>query len=1302
MKKILLALLLVALAAHAKKVGVRPYEMDWANRFQDDHTPIVDFEDQKPWTIELTNSIATCEISREQQLFGNYVLKLKYRGTDEKDCSIIMRPPQPVPIPQGVDMLACWIYGNNWMWISDKSTPRVTFVFLFKTSDGKEHDIFLRVCDWCEWFKSIRKLTPQQQAILNTPGTCFTGIKILNGTNKQDRLLYFDSITLFKDELKPLTFQPRPKRGIDMFPGQSSAANTGPGKLPFPTREDTILPDSAAPGSTNAIEQRNNNFILSYKGNDGNLTITYTPKTGLWTDITANWNGQTITPLHGGGAQFTDKNGHNRGVPAEKTIHKSTKIDGQRIVTNWTYQLENDSLDVQYAFQLKGKTLIIDTISIGGKVGAVVYGRAHGFVNPRRIFIPYYAYTPGRPAVILSGTTDKPLFFSAHTDWYRSNSSTPWSDANVTTLPVTASANGGVQYIPNTAGKYNDCFERFFVTIAPTFEENLPNIPNPKSPYKHITGTRLWRVHFAGNLEKDKLWWAELRRYGIKNLIVNGHEVGWRDAGESFTFRTKAAPKRGGDKAMNDFTRFMQDKLGFIYGPYNNFTDFAPVNEYWNLDLISRRPDNQLQPAWARCYGPKPQYAVEYCQKLPPIIQKKFNFGTAYCDVHTSATPWARTDFDFRVPGAATFAATYYAYGEIMLLQKNTWKGPVYSEGPHFCFYSGLTDGNYAQDRSYDLVEGPWLVDFDLRKIHEQECNFGMGDIGMYMKKSMGFGVKNDRKSTDARVDRFLAATAAFGHPGNLVEHGGMRNRIKAYFLLQQLQSLYTQASVASIQYADKDGKLHNTSTALANDCFRRSQLVVRYNDGTTVVANGSMTDDFIIDIDGRQLNLPPSSFAGWGKNAKGQPVYVYTGKHQGARVDYATTPDYAYLDARDEGFTYMDLLAASGSATVVYEGDTTAELIPYAGTECGFKVRILSARALDKEGKDIGPATVRTSRGYSYVLPVKKAFSYRITYDKAPAPQTLSSKSPFVQPGARVIITSTSGKTFTETIPADAKIGQRFWFNLDNAWIDFTVRPNVDIVATYDDDIATFAFENRLPTAQSFDVSFNGITKTVNVDTDKSAKVTFPLKPDTKPGERILNLKLSNDDFSETRPFTFTTKLEHVTYDSDFLATMQPGKTLRGQAPAHGMGHTGASAEITEDLDCGKIVKKGIFMHPPWTNNLCGNSFADFTVALPEKYPLTFSASVGKRNRSHLGDGIVFFVEVIDVAGSIKRIATQHVAKHEWKPISADLAPWAGQTITLRIVADCGPDDNTTGDWACWGDLKLLSKEKHLIGELK
>ena len=335
-----------------------------------------------------------------------------------------------------------------------------------------------------------------------------------------------------------------------------------------------------------------------------------------------------------------------------------------------------------------------------------------------------------------------------------------------------------------------------------------------------------------------------------------------------------------------EYTRFMIDKLGFVYGPYNNFTDFAPVNEYWDIDHVSRTPDNQLQRAWARCYAPKPAWAVEMCERLAPIIQDKFHFNTAYCDVHTAVTPWGRVDYDYRVPGAGTFTAVFYSFGEIMLLQKKAWGGPVYSEGNHHFMYCGLTDGNYAQDQDYRIADNPWLVDFDLRRLHDLCCNFGMGNPGMfYVRKG-----PEEYGGIDAYVDRFLAATVAFGHPGFLVMTGGFDKALRSYYMIQQLASRYTQASVEDIRYVDERGRLLDTTMAVATGAYKRSQVVVRYTNGCVVAANGNKTERMKVEAFGRKLDLPPNGYAGWSENGE---VDVLSADTDGHRFDYAATPAY-------------------------------------------------------------------------------------------------------------------------------------------------------------------------------------------------------------------------------------------------------------------------------------------------------------------------------------------------------------------------------------------------------------------------
>ena len=113
--------------------------------------------------------------------------------------------------------------------------------------------------------------------------------------------------------------------------------------------------------------------------------------------------------------------------------------------------------------------------------------------------------------------------------------------------------------------------------------------------------------------------------------------------------------------------------------------------------------------------------------------------------------------------------------------------------------------------------------------------------------------------------------------------------------------------------------------------------------------------------------------------------------------------------------------------------------------------------------------------------------------------------------------------------------------------------------------------------------------------------------------------------------------------------------------------------------------------MHPPYFGGP-GLAFMRYTLDVPSA-GASFSACVGKGDGSDLGDGIFYRVEVETADGVRKTVAEQHVGRHEWKPIAADLSAWRGQRVKLYLVADCGPKNDTSGDWACWGDLKLKRK---------
>lgn len=1288
----------------ADAVGKRPYEMDWAGRTSDHCAPLVDFEDLTGWRVECRGAVATLERTREQQIWGSYVGKLTYRGTNNAP-EIRLLPPQPIALTKPFDAVSLWCYGNNWGWAPNPNTPQVSLAALFEDSGGREFSVSLYHVDWTEWYLLHKRLRPELIDRAKA-GVKFKGLLITNGRNRQDRVIYLDNFAVFAEQFPPLKFEPRPERGIAMFPGQSAGANTGPGKLPFPTTEKTILPDNAVGDFKTSLVADGAGFLFIYTGSDGRLVYVLRPNDGTWSGLTATWEPSltgkappaltekvvTLKPCVDGGVYLATAKGP---VLPQKAESLGTHQKGDTVESRWRLSAEGVSADVTYVYRLWNKSLVIDVLAPGGNVAEVRYGHATGLANARLVTNPFYPTSSGRPAIAVGGSETAPLFLTGNTDWYLSGASTPWAANVIDAKGVTY--NGGTRYTPLTDGKRGDCFERFFITVSPRYEEVLPNIPNPMSPWKHVAGTRVWRAHGASNRDHDKQYWENVHRHGITQVIVTDHETLWRDGGESFTFRTKPAPGKGGDQGAYDYARFMQDKLGFVYGPYNNFTDFAPVNEFWNFDMVSRDAQNQLQHAWMRCYAPKPARAVEYCAKLAPQIQEKFKFSTAYCDVHTAVAPWHRVDFDPRVPGAGTFAAVFYSFGEIMLHQKKAWNGPVYSEGNYHCFYMGLTDGNYGQDQSYRPAENPWLVDFDLRKMHDLGCNFGMGNMEMfYANVKQPRGTPEER---DAEIDRFLAATVAFGHPGFLVMEGGMSSAMRSYYMLQQLHSRYCLTNAADIRYADAAGALLDTTRAVANDAFKRSQVVTCYADGTITAANGSKSERLVTEAFGRKLDLPPNGYAGWTKDGA---IEVLSGDQHGHRADYAATPAYLYVDGRGK-FARFDKAAGKGVAACRILPEGKHEVIPLKNAECGFAVNATSAIALDKERKELGPAEVRVARGLTYVMPVKGAFSYLLSRTGPLLVQSaLQCDRDQAVPGERVIV---RGKERHEVaIPPDVRPGQRLWFQFEGAWIDFTVAPVAEVAAALDDNQLRLTLTSHLPRTEEFMLRVGTRQQPVKLAPLSPTSVTADLGAPADESAEVLAIELVSGALRQKEEIGL-----RVTREIAPLLPMPTkwagGMCVRGEKDSIIFDQSGAHVN-PGSVESGGVVKKGINMHPPYKGGT-GYAFALYEpVKLPANPAAAFRAVVGKGDGSDPGDGILYKLAVIEPFGEEVIVTQTVVTAHAWKPLEADLSRWAGKPLRFKLIADAGPKDNSSGDWAGWAEMRIETLQprlhRSLVSELE
>jgi len=141
--------------------------------------------------------------------------------------------------------------------------------------------------------------------------------------------------------------------------------------------------------------------------------------------------------------------------------------------------------------------------------------------------------------------------------------------------------------------------------------------------------------------------------------------------------------------------------------------------------------------------------------------------------------------------------------------------------------------------------------------------------------------------------------------------------------------------------------------------------------------------------------------------------------------------------------------------------------------------------------------------------------------------------------------------------------------------------------------------------------------------------------------------------------------------------------------------GGTGA-LYYTGDLPVGGVTKKGIFMHPPYIGGV-GYAWAELKPLTLPNQPCRFHTFIGIRDGGDPSDGVWFRVELIDAQGKVHRLAEGVGVQGSWRELEADLSPFAGQTLRLRLIADVGPNDNSTADWASWGEpaIRLASPVK-------
>jgi hypothetical protein len=126
--------------------------------------------------------------------------------------------------------------------------------------------------------------------------------------------------------------------------------------------------------------------------------------------------------------------------------------------------------------------------------------------------------------------------------------------------------------------------------------------------------------------------------------------------------------------------------------------------------------------------------------------------------------------------------------------------------------------------------------------------------------------------------------------------------------------------------------------------------------------------------------------------------------------------------------------------------------------------------------------------------------------------------------------------------------------------------------------------------------------------------------------------------------------------------------------------------------------TKAAIQMHPPWQPG-GGPIYADYLVKLPDTRPLklTFANAIRDNTAQEPpSDGVLFRVWAAEgiSADSPQLLYENFTDTKRWAPGEADLTPYAGTTILLRLESNPGPNRNTTCDSSYWAEPTIIAGE--------
>ncbi|RLD77136.1 MAG: hypothetical protein DRJ07_15175, partial [Bacteroidetes bacterium] len=227
-----------------KGIGEIPYEMK--DRVEE-RKPLISFDDCTQWEVSSKNCDVKLYRTQEQRVFRKYSGKIIYKTTAKKT-EFSVKLKSPILLKEPWDCINFWNYGDHWLWGEPIWTTAMDLSIIMEDGNGKKHTIKMVQDGYGKlnakyWFLNHLKLKEKLKGPSKFIGFSF---KSNNSDVGNEHTIFLESIYVYKEEYKPMTFKELPD------------------DMPFPLRKQTILPVNKTVRYKNDIKKKGEKYLFSY------------------------------------------------------------------------------------------------------------------------------------------------------------------------------------------------------------------------------------------------------------------------------------------------------------------------------------------------------------------------------------------------------------------------------------------------------------------------------------------------------------------------------------------------------------------------------------------------------------------------------------------------------------------------------------------------------------------------------------------------------------------------------------------------------------------------------------------------------------------------------------------------------------------------------------------------------------------------------------------------------------------------------------------------------------------------------